>query len=434
MAKRAIVLAGGGSRGAYQIGVWQALRELKVDFDIVTGTSVGALNGAMMVQGDYEEARELWENLTSSDVVNADFPEGPPDYEDPDWQTDVWGTFIKKAVQDGGLDFSPLEGLMVQYASEERIRASHIDYGIVTVEYPSMKPNELTRSEIPEGQLSDYVVASAACFPAFKAKEIGSAKYIDGSYQDYMPVNLAVRMGAEEVVAVDLKSFGIRRRTKKTDIPVRTICCRWDLGPFLLFEPTLSKRNIALGYLDAMKAFGKMEGDWYSFPEGEWEPKLALAEEHLISFAEMITKDDRAIAKMGKLRFLRTLEMGSAASAPEALVMPAAEMAGRLLKLDPTVCRSCEEFDRELLQAYRASQIQAEETLARFADRTVELPKLIDSLRKEGKQYLLQIVCELLERLMEGKDPSGEFWALALAAPSETAAACYILLLQKMNG
>ena len=51
MGKLAIVLAGGGSRGAYQIGVWKALREMGIEYHIVTGASVGALNGAMMVQG-----------------------------------------------------------------------------------------------------------------------------------------------------------------------------------------------------------------------------------------------------------------------------------------------------------------------------------------------------------------------------------------------
>lgn len=432
MAKCAVVLAGGGSRGAYQIGVWQALRELKVDYQIVTGTSVGALNGAMMVQGDYEKARALWENLTPADVVNADFPETPPDYDDPDWQTDVWGTFIKKAIQDGGLDFSPLEELMVQYASEERLRASDIDYGIVTVEYPSMKPEELTREEIPEGQLSDYIVASAACFPAFKVKEIGTAKYIDGGYQDNMPVNLALRMGAEEVIAVDLKCIGVRRRPKEKT-PLRLIRSRWDLGPFLLFEPTLSRRNIALGYLDAMKAFGRMDGDWYAFPEGEWEPRLALTEEYLLELTDVVARDSSAVAKMGRLRLLRTLEIGAAAAAPEALILPAAEMAGRLLKLDPTVCRTCAEFEQEILDAFRTSQVQAEETLARFADNAVELPKLIDALRREGRQYLLQIVYDLLERALNGKEPSGDFWALALAAPSELAAACYIRLIRKIN-
>ena len=43
--KTALVLGGGGSRGAYEIGVWKALNELNIHADIVTGTSIGALNG-----------------------------------------------------------------------------------------------------------------------------------------------------------------------------------------------------------------------------------------------------------------------------------------------------------------------------------------------------------------------------------------------------
>ena len=47
---RAVVLGGGGARGAYEVGVWQAMAELGMDYQVVTGTSVGALNGALMVQ------------------------------------------------------------------------------------------------------------------------------------------------------------------------------------------------------------------------------------------------------------------------------------------------------------------------------------------------------------------------------------------------
>ena len=71
-ARRAVVLAGGGSRGAYQVGVWQAMKELGMDYQIVTGTSVGALNGAMLVQGDYEQARRMWLRLTAKDIANVD--------------------------------------------------------------------------------------------------------------------------------------------------------------------------------------------------------------------------------------------------------------------------------------------------------------------------------------------------------------------------
>lgn len=52
--KRALVLSGGGSKGAYEAGFLLAAKELNQHFDIVTGTSIGALNGALVAMGDYE--------------------------------------------------------------------------------------------------------------------------------------------------------------------------------------------------------------------------------------------------------------------------------------------------------------------------------------------------------------------------------------------
>ena len=78
MNKTAIVLAGGGSRGAYQIGVWKALREMGIDYQLVTGTSVGALNGVLMVQQEYDKALAVWENISSQQVL-GDMLEGKED-------------------------------------------------------------------------------------------------------------------------------------------------------------------------------------------------------------------------------------------------------------------------------------------------------------------------------------------------------------------
>lgn len=75
--KRAIVLSGGGSKGAYQIGVWRALRKLNISYDIVTGTSVGALNAALFVQQDYWRGLWLWFNMDFKVVfdekIDADY-------------------------------------------------------------------------------------------------------------------------------------------------------------------------------------------------------------------------------------------------------------------------------------------------------------------------------------------------------------------------
>ena len=51
-----LVLGGGGARGSYEIGVWKALKELGIPIIGVAGTSVGALNGAIIVQNEYEKA------------------------------------------------------------------------------------------------------------------------------------------------------------------------------------------------------------------------------------------------------------------------------------------------------------------------------------------------------------------------------------------
>ena len=61
--KRALVMSGGGGKGAYQFGVWKALRQLNIKFDIVTGTSIGALNGALIVQNDYLSLWYLWNRV-----------------------------------------------------------------------------------------------------------------------------------------------------------------------------------------------------------------------------------------------------------------------------------------------------------------------------------------------------------------------------------
>lgn len=56
-----LVFDGGGARGAYQIGAWRALSEAGVKISAVAGTSVGALNGALVCMGDLGESRTYLE-------------------------------------------------------------------------------------------------------------------------------------------------------------------------------------------------------------------------------------------------------------------------------------------------------------------------------------------------------------------------------------
>ncbi len=70
--KVGLVLSGGGGKGAYQIGCWVALREAGIqDFEIISGTSVGALNAALIGIGDLDRAKAVWRNLSEPKVFLA---------------------------------------------------------------------------------------------------------------------------------------------------------------------------------------------------------------------------------------------------------------------------------------------------------------------------------------------------------------------------
>jgi NTE family protein len=56
-----LALGGGGSKGAYQLGAWQAFREEGLRFSAIAGTSIGSVNGAFMAIDDYDGACEMWE-------------------------------------------------------------------------------------------------------------------------------------------------------------------------------------------------------------------------------------------------------------------------------------------------------------------------------------------------------------------------------------
>ncbi len=260
---KAIVFAGGGSRGSYQIGAWQALEEMGYKADIVTGTSVGSMNAALLANDRLEEAKSMWLSISDKDVM--DVPEKVFSKETL--------KFVTKFAKEGGISVAPLEKMMSMLLDEDALRNAKCKYGLVTVNLNTMKPMELTLDDIPKGKVLDYLLASGACFPFLQTKEIDGQKYIDGGYYDNMPSTLAAKMGAEMIVEVDLDGIGINHKMceEYKDVKIISVGSYHDLGSFLEFNPKTAKRNMELGYLDTYKAFGKLDGFAYAFKKGEIE-------------------------------------------------------------------------------------------------------------------------------------------------------------------
>ena len=260
---KALVLSGGGAKGAYEIGVWKALRHLGIKFDIVTGTSAGAINGALIVQGSYFKALSIWNKLNFNNIFGEEINNNVQ-------LEELYKTFARNLVNNGGTEVKELHNLINKTLNKNKFYKSKINFGLVTVDITNSRPKpiELQKKDIPEDKLGEYILASASCFPAFKKMEINGKEYVDGGYYDNIPVNLAIKMGATEAIVVDLGAVGLRKQPLK-NIKQIVIKPHNDLSNFLVFDPKNTKRNIKYGYNDTMKAFGKLDGNKYTFKNNE---------------------------------------------------------------------------------------------------------------------------------------------------------------------
>jgi len=255
---KALVLSGGGSKGSYQIGVWKALRKLHIKPEIVTGSSIGAVNGIMIVQNQFHKAQRLWENLNFEQLFNVDL-------ENETDKKEVYLTYIKEFIKNKGMSTDKIENFINEAINTKKFYNSKINYGLVTFNLSELKPNELLKKDIKPEKLKEYVLASATCFPAFKIKNINEEQFIDGGYYDNLPINLAIDMDAKEIIAVDLNEIGLKQKVKDKSIKIKYISPKNDLGSFLIFDSNQAKKNIKYGYNDTLKMYNKLDGNKYTF-------------------------------------------------------------------------------------------------------------------------------------------------------------------------
>ncbi len=261
--KRTLVLSGGGSRGAYEIGAWQAREELGVKFSGVYGTSIGALNAALVAQGDVDAAIEIWENITVNQIVAVD--------EEEDFSIDRMVSrkrdvipFLLENAKHLRMDIGPLENLVRTHIDENRIRARGMELGVMTCKAPQLQAAPMRIGNMQPGSLADWVIASASCFPVFPTRNIGGQRYIDGGYIDNLPIDMALEDGADDVVAVEVHPD--HTHPEYARMPwLKTVKPLHNLGGFLDFDPRLMRRSRLMGYYDAMKAWDALDGHLYTF-------------------------------------------------------------------------------------------------------------------------------------------------------------------------
>lgn len=265
-----LILAGGGAKGAYQIGAWRALRELGITFEAIAGVSIGAINGALIAQGDYDRAVELWSNaeVTSGIHIEAELH----DSENLFSFSNLPQIFME-IIRNGGVDVTPARNLIAEYIDEEKVRNSGIPLGLVTFQLSSMKPVEVFLDEIQDGLLVDYLMLSARV-PGLHNQSPDGAKYLDGGIYDNAPIGMLRDRGINRFVVVDIS--GMKGVGHKDDFS----CAEFvyirpndpkELGEAFEFDSSMNDMRMQMGYLDTKKAFDLLSGKRYYFRPKEYK-------------------------------------------------------------------------------------------------------------------------------------------------------------------
>lgn len=266
-----LVLEGGGAKGAYQIGAWKALKEANIRIKGIAGTSVGALNGALICMGDLEKAESLWENISYSQIMSVD----DKIMEDIFKQKKISRDALKDMmdyISDGGVDITPLKELIAECVDEEKIQNSPMDLYIHTFSVDEMRELNVDLKEIEPELIKDFLLASSYIFPIFKSEKLHGKTYIDGGAINNVPVDTLIEKEYKDIIIVRI--FGIGRE-KKVKIPedttIYTIAPTVSLGSILDFNPKKSKMHLKRGYFDTMRVLYGLAGKIYYIDEQEKE-------------------------------------------------------------------------------------------------------------------------------------------------------------------
>ena len=258
----ALTLAGGGGKGAYEIGVWQALREIGLEKNLiaVSGSSSGALNAALISLNEFDKAKTIWSSIMPKQFldINYDTIIGP------------LNTLVKRTLTAGLCSRDGLIEIIDKYLNLEQLAVARIPayvsisrYSSDCIDCLSEKPHVeyISLSEVSPDDARQFLLASSAMPYIYPPEIIHGNVYRDGGLADNVPIYPMTSVGADNLIVVKLEpddkvdtSLYSKFKEVVEIIPSR------EIGD--LFDGTLefTSRNVMfrmlLGYYDTLRTFG----------------------------------------------------------------------------------------------------------------------------------------------------------------------------------
>lgn len=179
--RTALILCGGGSRGAVEVGLYRAVFELGIGVDFVLGSSIGAVNGALIAAGlSPAEIEVRWRRLRTRDVIGSR------------WQ-------LYRLLTGASSVFSNhrLRELLLQVLPVRSFEELRTPLAIVATDLQSGEAVVLDK-----GDLVEAILASTALPGLFPPIAREGRMLVDGGLSNNVPIDLALKCGADRVIGI----------------------------------------------------------------------------------------------------------------------------------------------------------------------------------------------------------------------------------------
>ncbi|MCP4138143.1 MAG: patatin-like phospholipase family protein [bacterium] len=297
--KIGLVLSGGGAKGAYQIGVFQALRELEINKLVrtVSGTSIGALNGALFILNDPKIWEKTWKDANFSNFL----------YKEDDAEKESIKSFsdltrvLKKSVKKLEKDWDSSDGISdfllkqnLSFFSQKglsevidnninikKIAKSKVSLHACAYNIDLLEPEYFSVDDVDKDTFKKALLASS-CIPfMYDAVPIGDYHYMDGGIKnplykkeniDKIPVKPVYDEECDIIIVVYLKHdddidhsiYNNNRKNKTKIVEIYPSMPLEDIKGTGSFDFSRSSQEdrIELGYHDAMFVIAPMIVKW----------------------------------------------------------------------------------------------------------------------------------------------------------------------------
>jgi NTE family protein len=193
--KRALVLSGGGGRGAFQVGVFEHLESIGWKPDIIVGTSIGSMNAAVYAVGGIAQLQRMWESIRTRDMHRF-------------FRLKPWKSLFDRA---------PWKRTLEKYAPEDQLAQIKMPLYMVATDITTGHPTVYTNGEKPERNKGlyarvpalkhEHLLASSSIPYVYAPIQVDNNNHWDGAVMYNSPLRPAIDAEAEEILMVLLSPY-----------------------------------------------------------------------------------------------------------------------------------------------------------------------------------------------------------------------------------